>query len=210
MKKLLRDFRALIYCVCELAVGVLLLIDPIAFTSAIVRIFGIVFCVFGVFNIMTYFKLDPELGSMSMGFTKGLVQAIAGVFCIFRPEWFATAFPLLAVAYGIVILIVGLIKLQWSVDMVRLGTKYWYIPGIGGITSVIFALVIMFNPFTTTTVLWIFAGLSLIAEAIIDAASTIMTNKKHRAKADTEEEYEEVSEEEAEADTDCEAEAQNI
>lgn len=207
MKKLLHDFRALIYCVCEMAVGVLLLIDPIAFTSAIVRIFGIVFCVFGVFNIMSYFKLDPELGSMSMGFTKGLVQAIAGVFCIFRPEWFANAFPLLAIAYGIVILIVGLVKLQWSVDMVRLGAKYWYIPGIGGITSVIFALVIIFNPFTTTAVLWIFAGVSLIAEAVIDAVSAIMTNRKSKPKAYVEEDSEADSEEEIETDTGDEVEA---
>ncbi len=185
MKRFLHNFRALIYCICELGVGVLLLIDPIAFTSAIVRIFGIVFCVFGVFNIMNYFKLAPELGSMSMGFTKGLVQVIAGVFCIFRPEWFANAFPLLAVAYGLVILVVGLVKLQWSVDMVRLGGRFWFIPGIGGVTSVIFALVIIFNPFTTTSVLWVFAGVSLIVEAVIDGVSTIMTNKKPTAEVDT-------------------------
>ena len=86
MRKFLHDFRPLIYCICELAVGVLLLIDPIAFTSAIVRILGIVLCVFGVLNIMNYFRLAPEMGSMSMSFTKGLVQVIAAVFCIFRPD----------------------------------------------------------------------------------------------------------------------------
>ncbi len=186
MRKFLHDFRPLIYCICELAVGVLLLIDPIAFTSAIVRILGIVLCVFGVLNIMNYFRLAPEMGSMSMSFTKGLVQVIAGVFCIFRPEWIANAFPLLAVAYGLVILVVGLVKLQWSVDALRIGSLYWFIPGIGGLTSVIFAVVIIFNPFTTTAVLWIFAGVSLIVEAVIDAVSTIMSNKKSKIETETE------------------------
>ena len=180
MRKFLHDFRPLIYCICELAVGVLLLIDPIAFTSAIVRILGI------VLYIMNYFRLAPEMGSMSMSFTKGLVQVIAGVFCIFRPEWIANAFPLLAVAYGLVILVVGLVKLQWSVDALRIGSLYWFIPGIGGLTSVIFAVVIIFNPFTTTAVLWIFAGVSLIVEAVIDAVSTIMSNKKSKIETETE------------------------
>ncbi len=180
----------MIYCICELAVGVLLLIDPIAFTSAIVRILGIVLCVFGVLNIMSYFRLAPEMGSMSMSFTKGLVQVIAGVFCIFRPEWIANAFPLLAVAYGLVILIVGLVKLQWSVDALRIGGIFWYIPGIGGLTSVIFAVVIILNPFTTTAVLWIFAGVSLIIEAVIDAVSTIMSNRKSKTETETDTGYE--------------------
>lgn len=185
MKKFLHNFRPLIYCLCELAVGVLLLIDPISFTSAVVRILGIALCVFGVLNIMSYFKLAPEIGSMSMGFTKGLVQVLGGIFCIFRPEWLANAFPLLAVAYGLVILVVGLIKLQWSVDIVRLSGVYWFMPGIGGITSIIFALIIIFNPFTTTAVLWTFAGVSLIIEAVIDAVSTIMTNRKNKVKTDS-------------------------
>lgn len=185
MRRFLHNFRPLIYCICELAVGVLLLIDPIAFTSAIVRIFGIVLCVLGVLNIMSYFKLAPEMGSMSMSFTKGLVQVIAGVFCIFRPEWLANAFPLLAVAYGLGILVVGLIKLQWSVDVLRVNGRYWFIPGIGGISSVIFAVVIILNPFTTTAVLWMFAGISLIVEAVIDAVSTIMANRKNKIATDT-------------------------
>ncbi len=190
MRKFLHDFRPMIYCICELAVGVLLLIDPIAFTSAIVRILGIVLCVFGVLNIMSYFRLAPEMGSMSMSFTKGLVQVIAGVFCIFRPEWLANTFPLLAVAYGLVILVVGLVKLQWSVDTLRVSGSYWFIPGIGGLTSVIFAVVIILNPFTTTAVLWIFAGVSLIIEAVIDAVSTIMSNRKSKTETETDTGYE--------------------
>ena len=89
-------------------------------------------------------------------------------------------------AYGLVILVVGLVKLQWSVDALRIGSLYWFIPGIGGLTSVIFAVVIIFNPFTTTAVLWIFAGVSLIVEAVIDAVSTIMSNKKSKIETETE------------------------
>lgn len=185
MRKFLHNFKPLILCICEFAVGVLLLIDPIAFTSAIVRILGIVLCVLGVLNIMSYFKLAPEMGSMSMSFTKGLVQVIAGVFCIFRPEWLANAFPLLAVAYGLGILIFGLIKLQWSVDILRIRGSYWLIPGLGGISSIIFAVVIILNPFTTTAVLWVFAGVSLIIEAVIDAVSTIMSNKRNKVTTDS-------------------------
>lgn len=179
MKKLFHDFRALIYCLCELAVGILILIDPMAFTSAIIRIAGIILIIIGVFSIIRYFRLAPEMGSLSMELTKGFIRLIGGAFCVFNPEWFTKTFPLIAVAYGIVILVVGLIKLQWSVDLLRLGIRYWFITGLGGVSSIILALVIILNPFESVNVMWIFVGVALIAEAVVDAVYAVMESKSH-------------------------------
>lgn len=181
MKRFMRDSKSLIYCVCEIIVGVLILIDPIAFTSAIIKLLGVVLAIIGAFDIMAYFKLSPEIGSMSMGFSKGLVFVLCGLFCVLNPNWFSLAFPILAIAYGVGILVIGLIKLQWAVDTVRLHGKYWLISALGGLSSVILGIIIICNPFTTTSVMWTFVGITLIIEAVIDAVSAIAKGKRARA-----------------------------
>ncbi|MCC8051806.1 MAG: hypothetical protein LIP10_14350 [Clostridiales bacterium] len=53
--------------------------------------------------------------------------------------------------------------------------KYWYISLISAMLTVLFAIIILANPFTTTAVLWKFTGIVLIVEAVIDAL-TFITN----------------------------------
>lgn len=178
MKKLFYNFKSIIYCICEAAIGVLLIINPLGFTSAIIRLLGVALSVMGVLSIIRYFKLSPEDGAMTQGLSKGLILTFAGVFCIFCPEWFSAVFPILAVVYGIVILVIGLIKIQWTVDILRNRRAFWFIPAIGALTSIVLALIILANPFATATVMWTFIGISLIFEAIIDAVSAFFENKK--------------------------------
>lgn len=177
MKKFLYNFRSLIYCVGEIAIGILILINHVTFTNAIVRTLGIVLTVFGVLSIMKYFRQKPELGAMSMGLSKGLIQIFSGAFCIFNPEWFTTTFTLLSVAYGVGILIVGLIKLQWAIDAIRLGSGCWTFNLLGGISSVVLGLIIAFNPLTPATI-WIFVGVTLIVIGVLDGAAAFLGTAK--------------------------------
>lgn len=185
MKKFLHNFRSLIYCIIEIAIGILILINHITFTNIIVRALGAVFIVIGVLSIMKYFRLSAEMGAMSMGLSKGLIQILFGTFCVFNPEWFTTTFTLLSVAYGIGILFVGLIKLQWAVDSLRLRDGSWMFSLLGGLASVIFGLVIAFNPLTPAVV-WIFVGITLIVIGVLDGFGAFMGGAKANKEADEE------------------------
>lgn len=185
MKKFLYNFRSLIYCIGEIAIGILILINHVAFTNVIVRALGAVFIVFGVLSIMKYFRLAAEMGAMSMGLSKGLIQILGGAFCIFNPEWFTTTFTLLSVAYGVGILIVGLIKLQWAVDALRLRNGCWTFSLLGGISSVVLGLVIAFNPLTPAVV-WIFVGITLIVIGIFDGIAAFLGGVKDNRDAEIE------------------------
>lgn len=178
MKKFLNNSKSLIYCICEAIIGILILVNPISFTSAIVRIVGIVLAVMGVLDVIGYFRLSPEEGSMSQCLAKGLIFLAAGVFCVFRPEWFSNTFPVLAVIYGIGILVIGLIKVQWTVDILRNHLKFWFVPAIGALSSILLAVIILSNPFATVEVMWIFVGISLIFEAIVDGVSVFFECKR--------------------------------
>ena len=77
-------------------------------------------------------------------------------------------FKLLSFLYGILLLISGFYKVQWSIDLLRQKEKRWWLAAVSAGLSILFSLIIIGNPFSTVTVTWIFSGVVLIAEAIID------------------------------------------
>lgn len=182
MKKLLIRFRSLIYSLCELAVGILIIVVPFGFTSAVVRLMGIALCVAGTACCVSYFKMSPEEGTMTQNLSIGLLLILFGVFCVFNPEWLVGIFPVFARIWGILILVIGFIKLQWAVDTLRNREKYWFISLLGAGSSMLLASIIIANPFATVHVGLLFAGAALIVEAIIDFVNVVFENKAFRDK----------------------------
>ena len=75
-------------------------------------------------------------------------------------------------------LLLGVGKVQWAVDMLRAKQKYWFLSCISAVLTIICSIVILSNPFVSTAVLWVFIGLTLIAEAIVDIVAYIFGKKK--------------------------------
>ena len=177
MRNIDRNTGNLIICIAEAVIGILLLVDPVGFTSGIIRALGVVLALQGARDLAAYFKADPETAAASSGLAKGLTLVVLGVFSLFRAEWFIISFPVLTVLYGVLTLVGGINKIQWAVDMYRQKHKYWYIEVLGAALTVIFAVLILTNPFASTVVLWTFIGISLIVEAIIDILAFVLGRK---------------------------------
>lgn len=139
---------------------------------------GVVLSVQGIVNLLTYFRQSPDAAAKSNGLATGLLFTILGIFCMFRSEWFIITFPILTVFYGILTLVNGINKVQWAVDMFRQKQKFWYIAVISTSLTLLFALLILANPFTSTAILWTFIGVTLIVEAIVDILTLILGKKK--------------------------------
>lgn len=159
----------------EILVGILLLVDPIGFTSGILIAAGIALCLAGLKAIITYFRLPAEMSAVRNDLLTGLACLLLGCFCTFRSGWILAIFPILTILYGVVILITGLGKLQTTVDLIRLKQGRWYLAAISAVISLACAGVILLNPFTSTAALWIFIGLSLIVEAVLDILVAIFS-----------------------------------
>lgn len=167
----------LLTCVFELLIGILLLINPVGFTSGIIIAFGLFLTAAGMISAIQYFRTDAETASRENGLAKGMTFALLGLFCVFKSEWFLGAFPLLTILYGILMLVCGICKVQWAVDMLRVKRQYWYIACISAAVTVVCAVVILANPFTATAVLWIFIGVTMIVEAVLDIVTFIFGKK---------------------------------
>lgn len=186
MKSFKKYSAGLILSLFEVLIGVLLLIDPISFTSGIIMAIGAMLILSGAVEIIKYFRTDPVTASVGQLLIKGLVALIAGIYALVQTDKIVGVFPALAVIYGIAILIVGLYKVQRTVDMLRLKMKGWAFAAINALLSVVFAVVILANPFATVAVLWSFTGITLIVEAALDVAVMIAGGSKGK-ESDTKE-----------------------
>ncbi len=177
MKTIKENFGNIIMSLGEILIGILLLIKPIGFTKGIIIIVGSILIILGIINIIKYFTSDIFQSIKEQSLSTGLIFVTIGLFCVLRTNWFIITFPVLTILYGIMIFIMGLKKVQWSIDLVRLKRKHWFIVGLSAVTSIMFAIIIMNNPFSTTAILWQFTGIILIIESILDVIALVFETK---------------------------------
>ena len=195
MKFLKNNFGGIIGCLLEILVGILLLVNPVGFTSGIIIGAGYLLIISGLASIIKYFRTKPEEAEKSQTLVKGLVALLAGAFCAFHSSWFIVTFPVITLIYGVVILITGLAKVQWMVDAIRIKKGKWFLAGISALLSIICGVVIITSPFSSTAVLWMFTGISLIAEAIFDVIAILFGAKQSNGQTKYESDVDEVVEE---------------
>lgn len=171
--------NVIIMCIIEIVVGILLLVNPVGFTNGIIIAVGIALMISGLLNVIRYFRSRPVEAAVGQLLVRGLVALLAGAFCTFNPQWFIITFPVIALLYGVAVLIGGLGKIQIAVDLLRMKNSKWWWGAISAILSIVCALVIINNPFSSTVALWWFTGISLIVEAVFDLITLIMSRKKN-------------------------------
>lgn len=181
MKKKPSWLGEVLVCVFEILVGILLLVNPIGFTSGIIIAAGLALGLMGLSSIIAYFRTEAEIAAQGQMLLKGMILLLAGVFCGFNSHWFVATFPILTLIYGIICLLLGLSKVENAADAIRLKNPRWYIAAINAVISLICAVVILNDPFTTTALLCSFTGIALIVEAVLDATTAIVLRIKANA-----------------------------
>lgn len=165
---------SILTCIIEIVVGVLLLINPVGFTSGIIIGAGVLMVLGGILSVVRYFMLKPELAAQKQLLFKGLTAILAGAVCITKYDWFLSAFPLLTVIYAGAMLVLAAAKLQKMADLRRMNIPRWYLPGISAVLAAVLAAIILINPFGAVAAVWTFVAISLIAEAIVEIVTIAM------------------------------------
>lgn len=178
MRFLKRNFNVILVCLLEALIGILLLVNPVDFTTVIIIAFGIVLIIGGVFGVIGYFSTEPAAASFTGALVKGLAMLLAGVFLVVRPAWLISTFSVFTILYGIAVLLGGLYKTQWCVDALRLKTGRWLFHALNAAVSLICAFVILADPFASTVALWMFIGITLIVEAALDLVVLIVAGNR--------------------------------
>ncbi len=171
------NINTIVICLCEILVGVLLLINPIGFTSGIIIMLGIVLLISGIISVIGYFRTDAAIAVREQGLAKGLISSALGLFCILQSHWFIVAFPILTFLYGAAILVLGLFKIQFTSDMIRMKKKRWGFAALSASLNILLAVIIFMNPFGSTIALWTVMAVTLIFEAVFELVMVFITGK---------------------------------
>lgn len=175
-----RYLRDIITALFLIVVGILLLINPVAFAMGLVKLAGVFLVVLGALRIVRYFRTDPETAARGQDFFIGLIAILGGLFCIFFTGWFLSAFTTLAVIYGLLQLLLGFSKVQRTVDFLRMKLSLWYLPAASALIYLVFGFIIVLNPEMTLINVWVFTGVTMIVEGIITAVCLFLLERERR------------------------------
>ena len=182
MERKSKRIAMLLLALAEMVVGLLLLVKPERFTGGIIVCCGGLLSVSGLWQVIRYLLMKPLEAALKQLLFRGLCSLLLGLFMVFHAEWLLSLFPVLATLYGICILLVGLYRIQWFADSVRLHTGRWGWQLAGALLALVLAVVTLLNPFATTQMMWLFIGIALILEGVLDLVSLLLGMEKTQQK----------------------------
>ena len=151
--------------------GILLIFESEATIVSISYIIGGILIAMGVLGIMRYFY--SEINSL-MDIIYGVVTVILGLVVILNPQAIASIIPFII---GILIIISSVTKLQYALTLNKYKNPLWKTTLIISIITLIFGLVLIFNPFAGAVFITKLVGALILLYGILDIIST-MTIKK--------------------------------
>lgn len=160
--------------IAMLVLGVMLIIFPEKSADIVCIVAGIILGIWGLVRLIAYFASGKIESFGSFALVQGTALLGFGILFIINPGILKT---FLTAALGIILIVSGVMKLQYAVDLLRLKDKFWYISLLGAIVSITLGAIVFFNPFKTAKWLMIFIGIALTVNSIWDIVSVVVLTK---------------------------------
>ena len=143
--------------------GLILCVFSGSILTATIRMLGIFACVFGGYELFTYFSAkDQAIGLSAM--VVGIPALVFGFLLAVNPNLLLNMFPILA---GIFILIQSLSQLQKAFIFKRSGIASWGMDFAVALVMLAAAVFLMFRPSSVIDMIMTITGWVLIVESVI-------------------------------------------
>lgn len=156
------------FSIVSVVLGLCVIIWPHISALTLCYILGLVLVVVGVVKTIFYFRGSsfgiPHYSELIFG----LLDAIVGLILILHP---GDAVMILPIVIGLVIILDGLIKLQTSIEIKRVGVARWWRLFALATLSALFGFLLVLKPFAGASAMMVLLGLALV----IDGAQNIFT-----------------------------------
>ncbi len=178
MKRLKSNFSIVLLILFEGIVGFMLFGNPERFTRGVIIFFGIIMLIIGTGNLIQALRTRVDGAPDSYMMIAAVADLIIGVILTAGNKLVFGIFPVIAVIYGIFMIIVGMHKVRVYHSLKKEGYLPSIISVISGIAAIALGIIIVLNPFGTVETLWKFAGIVLIGEAVLDLIAFLLGMKK--------------------------------
>ena len=169
MKSIIQDMKHnyFVNAVIMVLLGLVLVIWP--------HILGVLLCYLlgGALIVMGVFQLISFLRGERLGFYNkfvmmmGIVLVLLGIWICTQPHIVLSIIP---VVVGIIVLIHGLMDIQYTLDIKKAGSTKWWIALIAAILTLVVGLLLVFNPFTASEITMVLLGIAMLYDGGSDLA----------------------------------------
>lgn len=187
MQKIMKSFykSSLLTSGILLLIGLLLLFKSTDTIIALSYIIGCILMVLGIIAIINFFRESSINAFNDLNIVYGIVTVIFGTLIISNPTAIATFIPFVV---GLVILISSSIKLAYSIELKNDNDVLWQPTLIMAAIGAGCGMLILFNPFKTSLMVFKIIGIFIIIYSILDIISifqikkTFKENEKNKTK----------------------------
>ncbi|MBO4396117.1 MAG: DUF308 domain-containing protein [Eubacterium sp.] len=160
--------------VMYVVLGVILIMFPAQTQKLISYVLAISLIVIGIVNLIQYMKTDIAVVVHNYDLVFGFSGIIGGILIIINVEKFAT---LILIILGFMVLISGILKLQSSVNLMRLKSESWHIPFALALINIVYGIIMLINPFGEGLFFFLL-GIAFVFSGITDIIVTIMVSMR--------------------------------
>lgn len=161
------------YAVC----GLLLLLLPTEALAIANYAIAALLLVMGVVCIIGYFRGSVIIGQFGFLLAVGMVLVTLAVVMFCYPTLLASLLP---VIWGTSLLIGGFGKIQFAADLRRFGDRRWWTLLLGALLSFALGILCLANPIYIAQTIFVFIGICLLAEAVLDLVTLLMVRRHLR------------------------------
>lgn len=162
MNKNLRKISPVITLIAGIAAGLLLLIKPSAALNSVIKILGWGMIIAGAIQAVSLFLSGSKNAN---DYYNPLAFAVGGIAVLTLAHLVKKLIPL---AIGIMLLVMGVLKIKNAFAMKNGNDKKWIITLVMAAFSVVFALFIIFHPATFTNTVLRIIGVLILLECADD------------------------------------------
>lgn len=165
----------LVTSIVYMVLGLILIVWPDQARQIICYALGAAALLYGAYRIVDYFARHEHMeGGVQFGVALGIACAVIGLFLLFKAN---TVVAVLAAIIGVAVIIDSILRLQISLNLRRVTGGGWVALFVTAVVTLVFGILLLFNPFTAVKVATIVAGASLLADGVFTLWGLLQTKR---------------------------------
>ena len=164
-------WNLILLAVIFIALGIVLILWPGATMKTICYLLAAMLLAIGVVSLINYLRKDIS----GIIYRYDLVVGLCAILVIVKVDKLTDLIP---AVLGFLVTMSGIMKMQNSVDMLRLGHGTWHVAFAMAIVNIVAGIVLLMNPFEAAQILIMCLGIALVYSGITDLYVTISISRR--------------------------------
>lgn len=153
----------IILAIVYIIVGLFLIIWPDQAKQIIIYAIGAAALIYGGYRIFDYFARKEAMVGVQIGVALGIACIMLGLFLLIKAN---VVVALLAAVIGVAVIVDSVLRLQIALNLRLTGGSSWIVLSITAVITLVFGILLLFNPFSAIRVATIIGGASLLADGV--------------------------------------------